>query len=69
MISPFSMRTMRRASRSTTSILRGSLSQRSPNSVASGEGVDRAQVDDLTLGLGDDLVGDDDDVAWLESFA
>ena len=32
------MRTIRRASRSTTSILRGSLPQRSPNSVASGDG-------------------------------
>jgi hypothetical protein len=29
---------------------------------------DRAQVDDPTLGLGDDLVGDDNNIASLESF-
>ena len=58
---------MRRASRSTISILRGSLSQRSPNSVASGDGVMVSQIDDLPLGLRNDLVRDDGDVSWLES--
>ena len=66
MITPRAIRTTRRASRRTTSIWRGSRSQRSANATASGRGSIAVEVDDRALGLRDDLLGDDEDVVGAE---
>jgi hypothetical protein len=65
MITPLAIRTIRRASRRTTSTWRGSRS-----AVAERDGLgarlDPLEVDDRALGLRDDLLGDDEDVAVAE---
>ena len=57
------MRTIRAASRSTTSTTRGSLSQRVANSIANGDGSMASSSTTCALGLRHDLRGDHDDVA------
>ena len=69
MMTPCSIRTTRRASRRTTSTWRGSRSQRAAKSIASGRGSTVGQVDDRALGLGHDLLGDDEDVVGREAAA
>ena len=59
---PGPMRTIAADSRSTSSTWRGSFSQRSAQSRASGDGSTVRQLDEAALGLRDDLLGDDEDV-------
>jgi hypothetical protein len=69
MIRPYCIRTIRADSRSTISIWRGSLPQRSAWRCASSDGCDLAQIDQLPLGLGDDLVRHDEEIAILQRLA
>ena len=66
MITPFAIRTTRTASRRTTSTWRGSRFQRAAKATASGRGSIVGEVDERALGLGDHLLGDDDDVVGAE---
>ena len=62
MITPLAMRTMRRASRRTTSTWRGSRSQRSANAIASGRGSIAVRSTIAPSALLTDLLGHDQDV-------